>query len=80
MSTRERKLRKRRGEKFVRVSPTARSFSPEEWDEVVRFGMDRPELDDVEGMTFGIRLVAVAAGIGVVIVAAAAALLWVVFR
>lgn len=42
------------------------SLSPEEWEKVVKFGFDQPEVDDVEGMTFPGRLVATAAVVGVV--------------
>jgi hypothetical protein len=74
MSTHERKVRKRAHLPLVRVSPTARSLSRDEWEVVGRFGFDRPgddspELwDDVEGMTFGMRLVVTAAVTGVVVV------------
>jgi hypothetical protein len=52
------------------------SFSPEEWEKVRRFEFDRPEpVDDVEGMTFGVRLATVALLCGVLVVVGFAAVI-----
>lgn len=60
MSTHERKMRKRAGVKFERTRKPAKPLSPAEFAEVERFGLHKPA-DDVQGMTWGMRFVAVAA-------------------
>lgn len=86
MSTHDRKVRKRAGLPFVRVSPTARSHSAEEWEDVVRFGFDKPGddlpevWDDVEGMTFGVRLMMTALLVGLCVLVGIAIVAVVVTR
>lgn len=73
MSTRERKMRKRAGIKFERNRKPAKALSFEQWSEVERFGLHRPE--DTEHVRWGLRfitvtvLVAVVVTVGLVIVA-----------